>query len=669
MSDKPDVKQWMEELRDRINRHDRHYYVENDPEISDAEYDKLFAELEELEDQNPELVTPDSPTQRVGAAPVSELAEVAHVVPMLSLRAVRDKADISAFFERLADETGDTRGLVVAEPKFDGLSVEVVYEDGRFQRASTRGDGETGEDISHTLRSVRALPLRLDGTEAPPAQLAARGEAVMPKSSFQALNKARVENGDEPFANPRNAAAGVLRRQDPAVAERTRFAVTFYDATGIDTETAPTQWDLIDRLTDIGLPVLGDRRRCESAEDAAAFHEAQEGARDDLDYEIDGIVLKLDKFTDREALGTRSRSPRWAIAWKFAPRTGETRIADITVSVGRTGALTPVALLDPVDVGGVTVARATLHNIDEVHRKDLRVGDTVRVERAGDVIPEVAERVPKPGVERADPFAMPEHCPSCGAGVERRGPRRYCPAGIACPAQLTGRLVHYGSRGAMDIGGLGEKTAAQLVATGLVGDIADLYDITAQDLAGLEGFGEKSGKALHDAIQDRRDVPLDRFLGALGIRHVGADTARRLARAFETLDALMQASEAEIKGVGGIGAETAASVVAFLGEHRNREVIERLRAAGVSPRPVEAAGGSLEGKVFVLTGALQHRTRDEATREIESRGGRVTSSVSGETDYVVVGTDPGSKLDDAEAEGVEQLDEHAFEEVLKQGGG
>jgi len=386
--------------------------------------------------------------------------------------------------------------------------------------------------------------------------------------------------------------------------------------------------------------------------------------REDLDYEIDGIVLKVDAREGREILGHRSRSPRWAIAWKFPPRTGETRIADIVVGVGRTGALTPVALLDPVDVGGVTVARATLHNAEEVHRKDLRVGDTVRIERAGDVIPEVAERVPKPGVRRSDPFEMPERCPSCGAEVEQRGPLSYCPAGIACPAQLVARLVHYGARGSMDIEGLGEKTAEQLVERNMVHDIADLYALSAKDLAKLDGFAKASAESLHQAINTRDAVPLDRFLHALGIRHVGADAARRLAMAFGSLEAVSEASRAEIEKVRGIGQETAQSVATFSDEERNQDVVGRILKAGVSPQPVQQLDQSLKGKTFVLTGTLHEWTRDAATQEIERRGGHVASSVSDNTDYVVIGADPGSKQDDAREEGVETLDEDAFAKML-----
>ena len=664
MPDKSDIAKRAEELREQINRHDRLYYVENAPEISDREYDELFAELESLEAQHPEILTPESPTQRVGAEPQSELGKVEHVATMLSLDAVRDKAEIADFIDRVREAVGDSDVTLVAEPKFDGLSIEVVYEEGQLCRASTRGDGQTGEAISHTLRTVRALPLKLQDAGGETKELAVRGEAILPRSSFQKVNKARVERGEEPFANPRNATAGILRRLDPSKAEGVRFAVTFYDATGIDLEEARGQWELLKALRDRGLPVMGERARCGSLEEVEAFHDQMQDRREDLDYEIDGIVLKLNARKDREKLGKRSRSPRWAIAWKFPPRTGETRIADIVVGVGRTGALTPVALLDPVDVGGVTVARATLHNIEEVHRNDLRVEDTVRIERAGDVIPEVAERVPKPGVERSDPFEMPERCPSCGAPVERRGPLSYCPAGIACPAQLAAKLVHYGARGCMDVEGLGEKTAEQLVERDMVQDIADLYDLSVEELSALDGFAEASAEALHEAIHVRGEVPLDRFLRALGIRHVGADAARRLAVAFGSLQAVREASRAEIEEIVGFGEEVAQSVAAFFDEKRIRDVVGRLLEAGVSPQTVEQLDRSLKGRTFVLTGALEAWTREEATEEIERRGGQVASSISGNTDYVVVGAKPGSKQDEAIEEGVEMLDEDAFAKML-----
>lgn len=540
----------------------------------------------------------------------------------------------------------------------------MVYENGRFTRASTRGDGESGEGISHTLRTVRSLPLSLKDTAGVPDVLAVRGEALLPKESFRRVNKARVERGEEPFANPRNAVSGILRRLDPADAEGIPLAVTFYDANGIGVDDAPSQKALLDCLDKFGLPVIGRHRRCTSLEEVRTFHDRLADDREDLAYEIDGIVLKLDDRAGRDDMGTRARSPRWALAWKFAPRKEITRITDIAVSVGRTGALTPVALLDPVDVGGVTVSRATLHNIEEVRRKDLRIGDTVRIERAGDVIPEIVERLKTPGRERVDAFEMPGVCPACGAEVERRGPIVHCPAGIACPAQLAARIVHYADRAAMDIDGLGEKTAEQLVTKGMVDDLADLYDLGPDEFERLDGFAAGSAEKLHSAIHAADDVPLDRFIVALGIRQVGRDTASRLARSFGSLGALRDADAGEIAAVSGIGNEIAQSVHAFFREPRNRDVIHRLLSAGVAPREMEEAGSALDGKTFVLTGALEALTRDEATREIEARGGRVTSSVSGDTDFVVVGENPGSKLIDAKAEGARTIDEAAFRKML-----
>lgn len=663
MSDESNVEERIMQLRDEIARHDRLYFQESTPEISDAEYDKMFAELEELEEERPDLATHDSPTQRVGAEPVSGLERVSHVAPMLSLHAVRDEEEVEDFLRRVRKEAGRDAALF-AEPKFDGLSVEVVYENGRFKRASTRGDGETGEGISHTLRTVRALPLSLKETDGLSEELAVRGEALLPKDSFRQVNKARVERGEDPFANPRNAAAGILRRLDPSEAEGVRLAVTFYDASGISLDDAQSQEALLDRFEKLGLPVIGRHRRCTSLGEVRAFHDRLAEDREDMAYEIDGIVLKLDDRASRDKMGARARSPRWALAWKFAPRREVTRITDIAVSVGRTGALTPIALLDLVDVGGVTVSRATLHNIEEIRRKDLRIGDTVRIERAGDVIPEVVERVKTPGRERADAFEMPSACPACGAEVERRGPIVYCPAGMACPAQLAARIVHYASREAMDIDGLGKKTAEQLVTKGMVENLADLYNLGPEHFERLDGFAEGSAEKLRSAIHKVRDVPLHRFLAALGIRHVGRDTARRLALFFGSLGKLRDADAADIAAVPGVGGETAESVCAFLREPRNGDVIDRLLSMGVTPRKVETESTSLDGKTFVLTGALEGWTRDEATRELEKRGGRVTSNVSGETDHIVVGENPGSKLAEAKARDVETIDEAAFRQML-----
>ena len=666
MSGQDDAKYRTGKLREEIARHDHLYYVENDPEISDAEYDGLLAELEDLEQAHPDLVTPESPTQRVGAPPESGLERVTHLASILSLEAVRHEREVEAFLSRVRDESNADDITLFAEPKFDGLSIEVVYEKGRFVRASTRGDGETGEDISHTIRTARALPLRLNASGGVPDELAVRGEALLPKESFQEANKVRLERGDEPFANARNAAAGILRRLDPSEAENTSFAVTFYEATGVSCEAAPTQQALLEIFEEWGLPVLGPCRRCSHIKDIRDFHRELDDQREDLAFEIDGVVLKLDARGARDDMGIRARSPRWAVAWKFAPRREVTRIADIAVGVGRTGVLTPVALLDPVDVGGVTLARATLHNIEEVRRKDLRVGDKVRVERAGDVIPEIVERIKQPGRERGSPFKMPDTCPACGAGVERRGPDTLCPAGIACPAQLAGRIVHYASRAAMDIEGLGEKTVTQLVEKGMVSDLADIYDLEPEDFERLEGFAEGSASKLHEAIHAADEVPLNRFLVALGIDHVGSDVARRLAGAFGTLEVLREAGESELAGIDRLGQKTAKSVHAFFREPENAAVVDRLLKAGCTPQQASQQGDrSLEGTTFVLTGALQHWTRAEATDEIERRGGRVTSSVSGNTDFVVIGDEPGSKRNEARAEDAQRIDEAELRKMLE----
>ena len=644
-------------LREEINRHDHLYYVRNAPEISDAEYDRLFARLLAIEESFPDLKTNDSPTQRVGAPPLEAHDTVDHAAPMLSLDAVHTEAEVRQFLDFLKGELGASPTLVL-EPKFDGLSVEAVYEDGLFTRGATRGDGRQGEEITENMRTIRSLPLHLRGGA--PADLAVRGEVYLPKAEFQAVNKARIERGAEPFANPRNAAAGLVRRLDPAAVARVPLRLVVYEVLAGGPEDGASHWRMLEALADWGFVTDGHNRRLSAFDEIAAAHADLLEARDALDVEIDGIVLKLDDLEARARLGTRARSPRWAVAWKFPPRQEETTIADIVVQVGRTGILTPVALLDPVDVGGVTIARATLHNAGEVARKDLRVGDRVRVARAGDVIPEVAERLPQPGKPREAAFSMPGHCPSCGAGLVEEGAYVICPAGIACPAQLRGRLTHYAGREAMDIDGLGARTAELLVARGLVHDLADLYALSVSDIRDLPGFAETSARNLRDAIRQAKTPPLDRFLTALGIRHVGPRVAGVLARAFGSLDALAQASEADLRAVPEIGPETAAAVGDFFAAPRNRDVLARLREAGVAPRPVAGGAGPLDGLTFVFTGSLEDLTRAEAEDLVERLGGRATSSVSGRTDYLVAGADPGSKLEDARAEGVEILDEAGF---------
>ncbi|MFW5968107.1 MAG: NAD-dependent DNA ligase LigA [Persicimonas sp.] len=657
-------------LREAIDYHDHRYYVLNDPVVSDATYDRLFQRLEKLEEAFSELQSDNSPTRRVGAEPMDSLERIEHVVPMLSLNAAFEHDEIADFDRFIRERLDGGECTYVAEPKFDGLSVEVIYEGGELVRAATRGNGEVGELITDNVRTIGAVPLRLRGDDYPDF-LAVRGEVLMPKSGFQDLNKRRLERGDDPLANPRNAAAGTVRLLDPKQVADRPLDVYFYDilqASDVDFSAQAQVYEVFPRW---GLKIDSHRRVCTDLEDVERFYDELVAQRDELDYEIDGVVIKVDEFAARDELGVRSRSPRWAIAWKFAPKKEVTELQQIAVQVGRTGKITPVALLDPVEVGGVTVSRATLHNIEEVRAKNVRPGDTVRVQRAGDVIPEVVERVETGDEsERGEPFEMPSHCPSCGAELVREGPNHFCPNGMSCPAQLKGRIEHFAARNAMDIEGLGEETVEQLVERGMVRSIPDLFELSVDDLAGLERFAEKSARNLYESIDGAREVRLDRFLHALGIPHVGQHTARLIAREFGDLDSLREATEMELLAISGIGPEIAASVVDFFEEEQNQEALDRLERLGLNIEPMPGADGDdeplpLDGKRFVLTGALDDFTRAEATERIEELGGRVTSSVSSVTDYLVVGENPGSKLDQAREEGVEILDEAAFVGLLE----
>ena len=652
------AKKQAERLREAVRFHDEQYYQKDAPVISDVVYDALLRRLQGIEDRYPDLRTEDSPTWRVAGGVLESLEKTQHRAPMLSLQAVFEEAEVERFDASVRRRVGDA--AYVLEPKYDGLSVELVYEDGRFVQGSTRGDGMTGEDVSHNLRTIRDLPLRLAGDV--PAELAVRGEVYLPREAFQAYNRHRVERGEEAFANPRNAAAGSIRRLDPAPVARMPLRVIVYDVLAGDVE-AGTDQGLLQRLSVWGFPVGDRNQRVDGLDGVKRYWQAMKDARDRLEYEADGVVVKLDDLAAREELGTRDRSPRWAIAWKFPPKREVTVLRDIAVQVGRTGKLTPVALLDPVDVGGVTVSRASLHNEDQIRKLDVRPGDEVRIARAGDVIPEVVERIEGSG-RRGKAFSMPGKCPACGAGIVREGAYHLCPAGLSCPAQVKARIAHFGSRGALDIEGLGEETVARLVDRGLVEHVADLYRLEALDLEDLEGFAAKSALKLHDAIQGSKRPPLDRFLFALGIRGVGGRQSRILAEHFDGVGALMQASEADIDAVAGFGPGTARSVADFFQDDHNRDVLRRLREAGVRPTAVRTPGGPLVGKAFVLTGALERFTRDDAKERIEALGGRVTSSVSKRTDYVVVGEDPGGKLEEARKKGVRTLDEDGFVDLV-----
>jgi DNA ligase (NAD+) len=669
MTSKPvsEIQERLIELRETISRHDHLYYVKNKPEISDSEYDRLFRELVELEKAHPELIVPDSPTQRVGAAPASELAKIRHEQPMLSLDSIVNREEVAAFDQRMKRELRVETVAYTAEPKYDGLSVELVYDRGVFVRGATRGDGMVGEDVTMNLRTIRSVPLQLVPRSGFPDHLVVRGEVYMRLDEFQNLNRRMTERGEEAFANPRNAAAGSLRQLDSSITAARPLVVTCYEVMAMSAAALPTHWDELEALAAWGLPVPLLRRQCPSIDDVIAYHQDTEAMRDQLSYEIDGVVVKVDRRDWQQRLGFKSRSPRWAIAYKFTPRKEITVVEGIAVSVGRTGALTPLALLRPVEVGGVTISRATLHNADEVARKDIRVGDTVKVERAGDVIPAVAERVPVPGEQRREPFRMPDHCPVCGSGVAREGAYYYCTGQTVCDAQIKGAIEHFASKSALDIDGLGKKTVAQLVDHGLIHSLADIYKIRKEHLLALEGFADRSAGLLVDAIERSKTVTLDRFLMGLGIRQVGQHLAKVLAREFGTLDAIMAADQARFERVAEIGPEISSSLTSYFSEPRNRSVVRELLAMGFHiERTTRPTGDdTLTGKTFVFTGGLSRFTREEAKRLVEDRGAQVASSVSKKTSFVVAGEDPGSKLEQARRLGVTVLSEHEFVELME----
>jgi DNA ligase (NAD+) len=662
----PAAREQAERLREAIRYHDHRYYVKADPVIDDRTYDALFTRLEQLEAAF-DLDRTDSPTQRVGGEPVDELETVEHVAPMRSLDQSGETSEVRAFDERvrrdLADAGYDGPVEYLCEPKFDGLSVEVVYEDGVYERAATRGDGEQGDDVTAQVRTIPSVPQRLRGDH--PDFLAVRGEVYMPREAFQAYNRERVERGEEPFANPRNAAAGTLRQLDPSVVAERPLDIFFFSLLD-GGRSLDANSDIYDLFPDWGLRVTDRVERVTDIEDAIAYRDRLLEGREAFDYEIDGAVITLD---DREAcdlLGHTARAPRWAFAYKFPARSGETTVRDIVVQVGRTGRLTPVALLDPVEVGGVTVSRASLHNPEEIARLSVGVGDTVRVKRAGDVIPDVAEVVES---NAETPYSFPETCPVCGTPIERDGPLAFCPAGLSCPAQLAETIQHYASREALDIEGLGEQRVQQLLDAGLVTELADLYELTVDDLAELEGWGDRSARKLVDELDATRDPPLADFLTALGIPDVGATTARALADHFGTFETVRSASETELQSVPDVGPTVAASIRGFFDADDLVRALDRL-LDHVDPQAVEATSGDeLAGETFVFTGSLDAFTRTEAQELVERHGGSATSSVSGNTDYLVVGENPGQrKRSDADEHGVTTLDETDFLALLDERG-
>lgn len=663
-----DVQARLEFLRSEIRRHDYLYYVKAKPEISDAAYDSLFKELSDLEQIHPELVTPDSPTQRVGAPPLDELKKVHHEEPMLSLDSILEHADVLAFDQRMKRELGIPSVDYTVEPKFDGLSVELLYEDGLFARGSTRGDGLTGEDVTANLRTIRSLPLQLRPDSGYPDHLVVRGEVYMRLEDFQALNRRITEVGGDAFANPRNAAAGSLRQLDSSVTVARPLVITCYEVMASSSSGIATHWEELDALSRWGLPVPFHHRRCKTIDEVIAYHHDTESLRDSLPYEIDGVVVKIDRRDWQKKLGFKSRSPRWAIAYKFTPRKEVTTVQEIVVSVGRTGTLTPLALLKPVEVGGVTISRATLHNADEVARKDIRVGDTVKVERAGDVIPAISERVPVGGERRGPPFRMPELCPVCRSAVARDGAYYYCTGHSVCLAQIKGAIEHFASKNALNIEGLGKKTVSQLVDQGLVRSLADIYRLTKDQLLLLEGFADRSSSLMLEAIEKSKTCSLDRFLFGLGIRQVGQHIAKVLAQEFRTLSGVMEANGARFQQIPEIGPEIAASLVSYLTEQHNKQVIRDLQDLGfniATAAPRIGDSSALTGSIFVFTGGLSTYTRESAKELVEARGGKVSSSVSKKTSYVVAGVDPGSKLDQARKLGVRVLTEEEFKDLVE----
>lgn len=676
------------ELRQQIDYHDVLYHVRDAPQISDEAYDLLFRELRALEEEHPDLLTADSPTQRVGGSVVEGFATVAHAAPMLSLDSAADESAVERFDERVRKVLGAAGAVTyVVEPKFDGASLELVYEHGSLVQAATRGNGVEGEGITANARTIANIPLKLNGDAVPPpAFLSVRAEVIMELGPFEVHNERLIAEGKPPFANPRNAAAGALRQLDWRLTARRPLDVFVYDilAWGTHrTEPSPlsklprsraadgfslrTQWEVLDALAGWGFRVTELRRRVDGAGGVLEFFRYLTDLRDDIPFEIDGVVIKLDDLAARQELGTTSHHPRWAFALKFQPRKEITHLLDIVASVGRTGVVTPVAMLRPVEIGGVTVSRATLHNREEVLRKDVRKGDKVRIQRAGDVIPQVVERIPEKGKRRGRPFRMPRRCPSCGTELVERGPFTLCPNGLDCPAQLVGRVIHLGSRNALDIEGLGEETAKQLVAAGLVTRLPDLFDLRPEQLTPLDGFAEKSATALVDGLARASRAELRRFLFGLGIPEVGAAVAKELARHFGNLAALRAADEEALIAVDGVGPIMAEAIAGFFREPHNVELLDSLldgRIELIEGEPSVAAEGPLEGSRFVLTGTLAGMTRDQAKEEIEARGGRVVASVSAKTDYVVVGESPGSKAAKAVELGLPTLDEAAFRDLL-----
>jgi DNA ligase (NAD+) len=667
---KPSIEKQINALRDEIRRHEDLYYLEDNPEISDEEYDALIEKLRKLEQQHPALITPDSPTQRVGGRPAEGFPEFVHRRPMLSLDNSYNIDELRAFDARCRKLAGERRIEYVAELKIDGLSLSIHYDNGVFVRGVTRGDGTRGEDVTSNVRTIRSIPLKLrDDAKRVAAEIEVRGEAYLSRKVFEKINREREDEGEARFANPRNAAAGTLRQLDPSITARRRLGMFAYDVLAGERKAFDTHWEALNWLETAGLRVNTNRALCDSIEGVIEFCNEMEAKREELDYEIDGVVVKINSTAMQEDFGATGKAPRWAIAYKYPARQATTRVNDIIVSVGRTGALTPVAILEPVPLGGVTVSRSTLHNEDEIRRLGLKIGDWVLIERGGDVIPKVLKVIESKRTGKEKPFKMPTQCPVCGGRVSR-------PEGEAvsrciaadCPAQLIGIILHFASRRAMRIEGLGFALADQLIEKKMVKDVADIYSLTLENLVSLERMAKKSATNVLNQIEASKMRDLSSLIYGLGIRHVGERTAGILAREFGSLERLSQASVEELDNVHEIGLTMAESIHDWFADKGNARLCERLHAAGVRTELEKTATKKepqiFAGKIFVLTGTLPEMKRDEATALIEARGGRVTSSVSKKTDFVLAGAEPGSKLDKANQLGVKVIDEKAFRKMI-----
>ena len=666
-----DVVDQANHLKDQINHHNYRYYVLDDPEIPDAEFDKLFRQLQSLEKQNPALITQDSPTQRVGADPLKEFGEVKHKVPMLSLANAFEESELGSFGKRISEIVGKNIDDMefVAEPKLDGLAINLRYENGKLVQGATRGDGERGEDVSQNIRTIQSIPLVLMGEDFPQV-LEVRGEVFMSKKGFTALNKNQEKSGEKMFANPRNAAAGSLRQLDSSITAKRPLEFYAYSVGEVkDGNVGNNQYDLLQKLKKWGIRINPEVKVVKGIRGCLGYYEKIFPRRENLDYEIDGVVYKVNSFSQQEELGFVSRAPRWAIAHKFPAQEALTKIKAIDVQVGRTGTLTPVARLEPVEVGGVTVTNATLHNQDEIERLDARVGDTVVIYRAGDVIPKVDSVVKSRRPKNTRKFKMPTKCPECDSDVERVEDEAAtrCTGGLYCPAQRKNSIKHFNSRRAMDIDGVGDKLVDQLVEKGLIESAADQYSLTKKQLSELERMADKSADNVLTALEKSKSTTLARFIYALGIRDVGEATAQNLAQYFSNLDAVMTAKEEELQDVPDIGPIVAHHIVSFFKEKHNKQIIKKLLKAGVHWSDVAGAVSSdseVSGKTIVITGTLETMKRNELKDRLQELGAKVTGSVSKNTDYVVVGADPGSKYDKAKKLGVEILDENAIIKMI-----